>query len=533
MRYGLWEGSLREFYEAPLPMVDEVFKNLVDQFSDPFTCLRELVQNAMDAGTEAVEIRTRYFDEPGGVVLEIRDFGSGMTREIIDSKLTRLFASDKENDLTKIGKFGIGFVSVFSLKPELVTVDTGRDGEFWRIAFDGGTDFALFTLHEPLEGTSVRLHKIMPREDYDEFCTRCRDTLLLWCRHSGTAISFNGEPINADLEMSSVANVDFKGPLGRFCLGAKPDTPSSFGLYNTGLTLMEGHQDDWPGVDYKVLSNHLEHTLTRDAVIKDDNYQKVMACLKELVLGELFEAVCQKLLSEATQQACASEARPYLLWMKSQMTAAQKKRPMFLDAFGNPVSFKDLAKCAEDEDRLFLSRSTEALAQRATREGIPVLPWDPDSQTASLCSALFEVPVVRLEESLAVSRPVARPAGFASLESALKALLREGRLTVTSVTPVEYPEATRLPDALPCTFAVGPERLVRRYRKGFWATKYLLPQHLLLDVGHPLVRKALTRLESPSNARTIAYALCKSALLSDGIDPATESRLLSTLLERA
>ncbi len=514
-------------------MVDEVFKNLVDQFSDPFTCLRELVQNAMDAGTEAVEIKTRYFDEPGGVVLEIRDFGSGMTRDVIDTKLTRLFASDKENDLTKIGKFGIGFVSVFSLKPELVTVDTGQDGEYWRIAFDGGTDFALFTLHEPIEGTSVKLHKVMPRNAYDSFVERCRETLLRWCRHSATSISFNGEAINRDLEIASPAAVDHSGPLGRFCLGVQSETPATFGLYNTGLTLMEGDQEEWPGVGFKILSNHLEHTLTRDAVIKDENYEKVMTALKGLVTVELFDAVCAKLIADSSREETATQARPYLLRARNWLSASQKKRPMFKDVFGNPVSFKDLAACAEQEDRIFVSRSTETLAQRAARESIPVLPWDPDSNAASLCSALFEVPVVRLEENLAVSKPVNRPTGFSALEGALKALLREGRLTVTSVVPVEYPESLRLSDSLPCTFALGPERLVRRYRKGFWATKYLLPQHLLLDVGHPLVRKSLTRLESPANTRTIAYALCKSALLADGIDPATESRLLSTLLERA
>ena len=65
-------------------MVEEVFKNLVDQFSDPFTCLRELVQNAMDAGTEQIDIRTSYLSDPGGVCLEIRDFGEGMNRDIID-----------------------------------------------------------------------------------------------------------------------------------------------------------------------------------------------------------------------------------------------------------------------------------------------------------------------------------------------------------------------------------------------------------------------------------------------------------------
>lgn len=514
-------------------MVDEVFKNLVDQFSDPFTCLRELVQNAMDAGTESIEIRSRYLDDPGGVMLEIRDFGGGMTRDIIDTKLTRLFASDKENDLTKIGKFGIGFVSVFSLKPELVVVDTGRDGEYWRIAFDGGTDFALFTLHEPIEGTSVRLYKMLPYEDYETFVQRSQSTLSQWCRHSATAITFNGEPINCDLVVESPVRVDVRTPLGRFNLGVCPGIPYTQGLYNSGLTLMEGEQDSWPGVTYKILSNHLEHTLTRDAVIKDENYTKVMATLEGLIKDDLLAALSKALRHPETREAAALACRPYLGWRTRKLTSSEKKVHIFHDVFDNPVSFKQLADCAKSEDRLFVSHSKEKLSSRAVREGIPVLPFEVDSAAASLCAYLFEVPVVRLEENLAITQPVPRPAGFGALESTLKALLREARLTVTSVVPVEYPESLQGPEALPCLFALGSDRLVRRYRKGFWATKYLLPQQLLLDVNHPLVRKSLTRLEDPASCRTVAYALCKSALLSDGLDPATENRLLGTLLERA
>lgn len=514
-------------------MVDEVFKNLVDQFSDPFTCLRELVQNAMDAGTESIEIRTRYLDDPGGVMLEIRDFGGGMTRDIIDTKLTRLFASDKENDLTKIGKFGIGFVSVFSLKPELVTVDTGRDGEYWRIAFDGGTDFALFTLHEPIEGTAVRLYKMLPLEEYDPFVERSQATLSQWCRHSATTITFNGEVINADLVVESPVRVDVRTPLGRFNVGVAPGIPYGFGLYNSGLTLMEGEQDSAPGVTFKILSNHLEHTLTRDAVIKDENYTKVMAVLDGLIKDDLLAAVAKALRNPETREAAADACRPYLGWRSRKLTSSEKKLHLFDDVLGNPVTYKQLSECAKAEDRLFVSKSKEKLSARAVREGIPVLPFEVDSAAASLCGYLFEVPVVRLEENLAVTQPVTRPPGFASLESTLRSLLREGRISVTSVVPVEYPDSPQDPDALPCLFSLGSDRLVRRYRKGFWATKYLLPQQLLLDVNHPLVRKSLTRLEEPASCRTVAYALCKAALLSDGLDPATENRLLSTLLERA
>lgn len=512
-------------------MVDEVFKNLVDQFSDPFTCLRELVQNAMDAGTESVEIRTKYLPDPGGVCLEIRDFGEGMNRAIIESKLTRLFSSDKEDDLTKIGKFGIGFVSVFSLKPELVIVDTGRDGEFWRIAFDGGTDFQLFELHEPLEGTSVRIHKLLPYEDFDEFSQRCLTTVSAWCRHSDVTLLFNGEKVNRDLVVDSLCRVDNKSGLGHFNLGVHPSATPPYGLYNTGLTLTEGHQESWPGVTYKILSNHLEHTLTRDAVIQDENYEKVSAKLEELIKDDLFKSVTKVLRDPENQEEAAAQAKTFLQFQKRELSSSQRKLPFVNDVFGKPVSFKNLQDCAEEEDRLFVSSSDGRLAERANREGIPVLPFDVTSQMADTLSVIFEVPVVRLEENLAVSQPVERPPGFRKLETTLRSLLREGRILVTSVVPVEYPESVALPGSLPCTFALGPDRLVRRFRRGFWATKYLLPQQLLLDVNHPLVRKALTRLDDVASRRVASYAICKSALLNDGLDPSTETRLLGTMVD--
>ncbi len=514
------------------PMVDEVFQNLVDQFSDPYTCLRELVQNAMDAGTEQIDIKTRYFDDPGGFCLEVRDYGGGMNRAIIDGKLTRLFSSDKENDLTKIGKFGIGFVSVFSLKPELVIVDTGRDGEFWRIAFDGGTDFQLFVLKEPIEGTSVRVHKILPYDQYDYFVARCLTTVSLWCRHSATTICFNGERINQPLVVDSVVRIDHRSALGDFNIGVHTERLAPYGFYNTGLTLTESHQDRWPGVTFKVLSSHLEHTLTRDAVIQDDNYRKVEAKLVKLIVNDLYPAVAKRLRDPATQEETARQARVFLSQHTTKLSAAQKKLPLVDDVFGESVSFTDLASCAKQEARLFTCDKVTKLARRAAREGLPILKVGLDSSLASLLTLLFGVPVVGLRENLAVSLPVPRPPGFAALESAMKSLLREGRLTVTSIVLVEYPESPVDREKGPGVFALGADRLVRRYRKGFWATKYLLPHQLLLDVDHPLVRKSVTRLEDPQTCRTAAYILCKSALLNDGLDPAVETRLLNTILDR-
>ncbi|MBL8973739.1 MAG: ATP-binding protein, partial [Myxococcales bacterium] len=111
--------------------VAEALAGLVHQFADPMACFRELIQNAVDAGSTEIDVRFEHVD--GRLVVHVDDYGEGMDRHIIDTKLTRLFSSSKEGDRTKIGRFGIGFVSVFALQPEVICVDTSRAGEHWRV----------------------------------------------------------------------------------------------------------------------------------------------------------------------------------------------------------------------------------------------------------------------------------------------------------------------------------------------------------------------------------------------------------------
>ena len=66
-----------------------------------------------------------------------------MDRATIEGYLLTLFRSSKEQDLTKIGKFGIGFVSLFAVEPELVVVDTARDGVHHRVIFDSDYTYTL------------------------------------------------------------------------------------------------------------------------------------------------------------------------------------------------------------------------------------------------------------------------------------------------------------------------------------------------------------------------------------------------------
>ncbi|MEM7354409.1 MAG: ATP-binding protein, partial [Acidobacteriota bacterium] len=96
----------------------DALERLIHQFSDPLSFFRELIQNAIDAGTPEIDVAFSY--QQGVMTISVDDYGEGMDRRIIDTKLTRLFSSGKEDDFTKIGRFGIGFVSVFAIHPDAV-----------------------------------------------------------------------------------------------------------------------------------------------------------------------------------------------------------------------------------------------------------------------------------------------------------------------------------------------------------------------------------------------------------------------------
>src|SRR5690554_8036960 len=96
-----------------------------------------------------------------------------MDEHIIDTYLTQLFSSSKEDDLTKIGKFGIGFVSVFALNPRAVLVQTGRGGEYWEVLFHEDRTFNKTRLQMPVEDRkSTRLNSSHVRISYAVFCLK-------------------------------------------------------------------------------------------------------------------------------------------------------------------------------------------------------------------------------------------------------------------------------------------------------------------------------------------------------------------------
>src|SRR5688572_22817756 len=88
--------------------------DMVRQFADVFAFVRELVQNGIDAGATAIEVTVDRASD-GVTSVRVADDGCGMTLDVIENALLVLFRSTKDDDPTKIGKYGVGFMSVFAI----------------------------------------------------------------------------------------------------------------------------------------------------------------------------------------------------------------------------------------------------------------------------------------------------------------------------------------------------------------------------------------------------------------------------------
>ncbi len=321
--------------------VSAALELLIGQFTQPLAFLRELVQNSLDAGSNRVDVAVRFEEAQGCAVVEVADTGEGMDREIIDQQLTRLFSSSKEGDFTKIGKFGIGFVSVFAVHPQAVVVDTARGGEAWRVLFHPDRTFDRIALDEMVDGTRVQVYVPTARQKLEQFRRECRDTVVYWCRHCEVEIRFDGRALNQPFALDAPYQFHHAVPGTEVVVAPSDDPRPTFGFYNRGLTLLEGRGSPLPGVAFKIRSRYLEHTLTRDQVIQDEHFEKAMRIVREVALKKMPLQLFQD-LQEAPTTPLWAAATQVLGWR--DLPVAVRRAPVFTLLGGARASAQDLGQ---------------------------------------------------------------------------------------------------------------------------------------------------------------------------------------------
>jgi len=127
----------------------------------PASVVKELLENAVDAGAQSITVTTAG---GGEALIEVRDDGSGMSQEDVELA-PRNFSTSKirdADDLQRIATYGFRGEALASISAvsrfEMISSDRG-DGEGWRVRIEGKD--ALVSEPAPHErGTTVRVRDL-------------------------------------------------------------------------------------------------------------------------------------------------------------------------------------------------------------------------------------------------------------------------------------------------------------------------------------------------------------------------------------
>jgi hypothetical protein len=521
--------------------IGKALEGLVHQFADPWSFLRELVQNAIDAGSPEVWVDIEHQpaatgrDGPGLMLVEVGDAGEGMDRQIIDTKLTRLFSSAKEGDFTKIGRFGIGFVSVFAIEPDLVCVDTGRTGEYWRVLFHPDRTFERIVLDHPVEGTTIRIYKQADAATVQAARGRAAEVLEYWCKHARVDIRLDGRPMSRPMALHAHCVVEHEEQGARVLLGLVPERAALRGYYHGGLTLHEEHDDRLPHVAFKIDSRYLEHTLTRDNVIRDENYEKAMSIVARLATTRLVDAVFDELEAGAS----LPQDMPELEFLRARaaewiadgiVSRPLLDRPIVPTVGGPPVS---LARCRAAAGRgLWMASERSPVTDALESGGALVIRTAAETTLVDLVSSHTQTHLEPVE-NLCTALPSTESRERARWQPLRAALIELLSTTGTRVSDIELGHLAYPGSPVAGWVAITQRKLgeltriedVGRLSGGFLSGRRVV----VLNADHPTVTHALDLADH--EPELAAYLVLRLFYLRSELDPERDGALATAAAE--
>lgn len=373
---------------ARQPRDTGIVGDIIDQFSDKLAFYRELIQNSIDAETESIEVELQYEDSKKSLLVSVKDAGCGMSRDTIENQLVVLFRSTKEHDQGKIGKFGIGFVSVLAVSPSIVKVISSHKGIRHTLHLYPDLSFELFDSGKAKQsGTEVVLEIPMPLGAVEAFAHASHEALCRWCRHASVMISFEAwgpgselllreridRPLAIEDALVSVSEVSPDGHT-KVVVGLLPGATVSCAFFNHGLLLHESTDRLVSRVSFVVQDARLGHTLSRDNVRRDEYYQRALFFVKQVaqwaLLDQCATALRQALDSDSSTNAYSKLAEAI---SASEIGLDSKRWPAPLVS---PIKNEQVASAFDVQSSGWQATGASPLTERLAMGAIPVLDRD-------------------------------------------------------------------------------------------------------------------------------------------------------------
>jgi hypothetical protein len=366
--------------------VRALLEALTDQFPEPLLCIRELVQNAADAGAQRITIEVAYDRERELLRLSVADDGRGMGPKEVEGYLTIGFS--EKDPARQRGRFGVGKLSPYALGIQRMVVETSDGETGHRIEFDGAGSGRLVSRAPDRAGTTVRVYKSCGHADAERWARRTFELVEETCGGLPLRIEVNGVAVSDDpvlLEGPYVHVFEAADLRGRLGIVAEPVQRLSSGyiLLETGAPILG------ESVSYALDSPLLSPTLSRNAVRRDAAYDAVVRRARAQVpeLERRIVAALTRRVSALRRRGVAVERhldaddRAAVEWVRARLldgepgAAGLDAAPVLETADGDLVSLARLREVHRKEGVVPASRTPRSADEVSAYvdRGVPVL----------------------------------------------------------------------------------------------------------------------------------------------------------------
>ena len=308
----------------------------------PARAFPELIQNSIDSYPNEVPMDQRLGKiKTSKYTISIEDYGVGLSREKL-SLLMTLGGTDKSNDPGKIGRFGIGFFSIFNqaLGTSKVIVETNCEGQAVKLTFtvtepdyppEISVDFPGYKL-----SYSTKISVTFDRHRSVRDCVRAATKSL---KYYPCKMAINGQLHESVWQKAFDSGIQIReeGAIRGFlesnhfgysahavtmmCKYEYLGTNNLYHFIKGGRNLSNDLRDFYskatpflPGYSVTVNSNDLSLTISRDSYFLDYKFERVVEFINSMYLDKLAEVITpyNKQLVLANQYIYRHKLRAYL-----------------------------------------------------------------------------------------------------------------------------------------------------------------------------------------------------------------------------
>ncbi len=360
---------------------------LTEQFPEPLLCVRELVQNAADAGAGRIEVDVAFDGHRGLMRLSVRDDGRGMNATEVEAYLTIGF-SQKDPHHHR-GRFGVGKLSPYALGISRMVVETCDGQGTHRIVFNRDGSGTIAQLEPRPRGTTVRVYKSCQREEAETIAEKAFDLVKETCGSLTIPLFVNGTQVNEDVALATPYLQRFDLGIGQGTLAICEDPVRR--LMGGGIVLESETPILGPEVSYIIDSARLSPTLSRNAVRRDEAFDELLRLLQAKIpsfMGQVASVLRVRVRilrqeGDSVERRLDADDRAALDWLRTLLLEPEadapqkvlKEAPVLETADGNLVSAQELIEILRREGRVPISRvpRTRDEISAYVDRGIPVL----------------------------------------------------------------------------------------------------------------------------------------------------------------